>query len=707
MGITIKARLIAGFALILMLMFISSWFGIFRLSAMDDLFNETVDKSAKKVIIAGKLKELMVEIAEIEKKLIISESIEEMKKYSDETEVLKAEFIKSKDEMLALMADESKDNINEFMASWNGYLEKNKETQSLSMLNSNLEAKKISEEEGEKAYEKSLQMARELIDLVARQGQTAPQADSSQQISQISAKLLTASELIQDMITIRLQEKNHILGRNESDKKEHEEIIESLKSEIKTKLDILEKASNDQIKSKINELRNAWTKYNEIHAKVITKSKENGKVQAIDLSQGKAEEIFHKAIVAMSGIIQKDDEEMEIHQLESNQSYASGRNIMIILCLLSIISGSAIATWIIIGITRGIAIANKTVMEVSEGDLTRDIIISSKDEIGILMGHIQRMVTRLKEVVSEVKSASDNVASGSQELSSSSEEMSQGATEQAAAAEEASAAMEQMASNIRQNADNANQTEKIASKSSEDAKKGGEAVIQTVKAMKQIAEKISIVEEIARQTDLLALNAAIEAARAGEHGKGFAVVASEVRKLAERSQTAAGEISKLSSSSTQIAEEAGEMLARLVPDIQRTADLVVEISAASKEQDSGADQINKAIQQLDQVIQQNASASEEMASTAEELSAQAEQLQAAISFFRIDEPSFSRSHHGGYQTKPSARHNKSDMILQTRRAYSKPKTDSPAKHTEYKKGEGFSLEMGGKKDIIDSEFEEY
>ena len=280
--------------------------------------------------------------------------------------------------------------------------------------------------------------------------------------------------------------------------------------------------------------------------------------------------------------------------------------------------------------TNGITQAAK---EIASGNLLINLKErSAEDE---LMRTLSAMVKKLAEVVSEIQVAADNVASGSQELSASSEEMSQGATEQAASAEEASSSMEQMAANIKQNADNASQTEKIALKSSEDAVAGGKAVSETVSAMKQIAQKISIIEEIARQTDLLALNAAIEAARAGEHGKGFAVVASEVRKLAERSQMAAGEISRLSGTSVEVAEKAGDMLTRILPDIQKTAELVQEISAASKEQNTGADQVNKAIQQLDQVIQQNASASEEMASTSEELSSQAEQLQETISYFKI------------------------------------------------------------------------
>ncbi len=281
---------------------------------------------------------------------------------------------------------------------------------------------------------------------------------------------------------------------------------------------------------------------------------------------------------------------------------------------------------------KGVALSQ----EVSNGNLTAEVNVNQKDEVGQLAAALGLMITRLNQVVAEINSATQNVAAGSEQLSATSESLAQGASESAANVEEVSSSMEEITSSIRQNADNAQQTEQIALAAATDAESGGEAVSKAVVAMKNIADKISIVEDIARQTNLLALNAAIEAARAGEHGKGFAVVAAEVRKLAERSGQAAGEISDLSASSVDIAETAGELLTKLVPDIQRTAELVQEIAASSNEQNSGAEQINQAITQLDQVIQQNASASEEMASTSEELSSQAQMLQQSMEFFRTD-----------------------------------------------------------------------
>lgn len=270
---------------------------------------------------------------------------------------------------------------------------------------------------------------------------------------------------------------------------------------------------------------------------------------------------------------------------------------------------------------------------VAQGNLSVEIM--PRSEADKLLSSMRDMVERLTTVVRDVQAGAENVAAGSEELSGTAEALSQGATEQAASVEECSASMEEMVARIAQNADNAKATERIAIRAAEDARESGEAVAGTVRAMREIASKIAIIEEIARQTDLLALNAAIEAARAGEQGRGFAVVAAEVRKLAERSQGAAAEISRLSSASVEVSEKAGQLLEHLVPDISRTAELVQEIAAGSIEQHSGAQQVSQALHMLDQVIQQNAAASEEVASTAEELAAQAGQLQRTVSFFRL------------------------------------------------------------------------
>jgi len=342
-----------------------------------------------------------------------------------------------------------------------------------------------------------------------------------------------------------------------------------------------------------------------------------------------------KAMDVMDRLIQFNLKESGEAVQEAQEGAASAK----LFAVVGVIVGVVLALFLGILLTRGITgpiFKGVTfAQEMANGNFSEKLDVVQKDEIGDLANALNEMVDKLRGVVMEVQSASDNVASGSEEMSSSSQSLSQGATEQAASIEEVSSSMEEMGANIRQNADNAQQTEKISKQAAVDAREGGDAVIQTVQAMKDIAEKISIIEEIARQTNLLALNAAIEAARAGEHGKGFAVVAAEVRKLAERSGTAAAEISELSSSSVQVAEGAGEMLQKIVPDIQKTAELIQEISAASGEQNAGVGQINTAIQQLDQIIQQNAAASEEMASTSEELSGQATQMQMTMGFFKI------------------------------------------------------------------------
>ena len=312
-----------------------------------------------------------------------------------------------------------------------------------------------------------------------------------------------------------------------------------------------------------------------------------------------------------------------------------GRDMAVGLALLAVVCAGLLGFVMLRQVKRQLTYAADITNRIAEGDMTRDVHSESADEVGLTLTALGHMVRGLRNVVTEIQNAADSIAMASDEVNATAQSLSQSTSEQSSNVEETSASLEQMSAGISQNADNARTTEEIAIASARDAEEGGRAVGDTVRAMRKIAEKIGIIEEIAYQTNLLALNAAIEAARAGEHGRGFAVVASEVRKLAERSQVAAQEIGELASGSVAVAEQAGGLLTKIVPGIRRTADLVQEITAASREQNIGVQQITTAMQQLERVTQHNASSSEELAATAEEMNAHAGALLNLTSFFNI------------------------------------------------------------------------
>ena len=451
------------------------------------------------------------------------------------------------------------------------------------------------------------------------------------------ADLITIAE---DFQRVRLQMRNVSTAPNSATLVAAQQEIDRLNEEIDAATASFDKSVvTDKGRELVDAYKAQLGSYRETANKVIDLVKRGDRESALGLMNGDGANEAAALQSAVDGIVKT---KIDLSKATADGNEATGSRAVILMLVFTLIA-VLLAVILAVFLSRSISVPiNRIVVftkAMAKGDLTlvvHEDMLRRTDEMGELSRAFKDMQGSLSDIATGILSASGQVSAGSVQISTTAQEMSQGATEQAASTEEVSSSMEEIAATVKQNTDNAEATESIAMKTSKDAEEGGKAMEESVRAMAVIAEKIGIIEEIARQTNLLALNAAIEAARAGEAGKGFAVVASEVRKLAERSQNASGEITQLSKDTVETVRRAGEIIQVIVPDIKKTASLVQEIAAASREQGSGIEQVNKAMMQLDSVVQQNASASEELASMAEELSGQSEQLAAAIEFFKVD-----------------------------------------------------------------------
>ena len=449
-------------------------------------------------------------------------------------------------------------------------------------------------------------------------------------------KTVLANDVIDQVNLVARATRNALLVKSADEAQKEMSRIPEARKKISDNYDKLEKMITSEAGKKVLahtlDMRKIYT---EDLNRFIELQKAGKKEEATDLLMSGMRKSQRDYLNAINELINFQTELMQSSGKETDLLADQTQRMVLILAVAAILIAVGFAWWVTATITRPINDAVVVARALAEGNLSIQVKVDSKDEVGQLMSGMQAMIKKLAQIIGEVRTSADNLTSASGQVSATAQALSQSSSEQAASVEETTASMEQMTASIMANTENAKVTNGMASSASQQAVEGGVAVAKTVEAMKSIAEKIGIIDDIAYQTNLLALNAAIEAARAGVHGKGFAVVAAEVRKLAERSQVAAQEIGNVAKDSVKLAERAGALLGEIVPSIKKTSDLVQEISSASQEQNAGVRQINGAIGQLNSATQQNASASEELAATAEEMGGQAEQLQDLMTFFHL------------------------------------------------------------------------
>lgn len=706
MRLTIKTKLIASFAVILTLTAGSGYMAMQSLQDANEDFHQFVSGPFAQVQTSRAMRESLTDVRRLVNRAYITNDLAERAKYVEAFDTRIAELEAYREQLLSHVDDASREQHASLTADMAEFADTARRALELSNA-ADSEAPGTVLEATEQVFTAFLADAARLSEGLRNLGE--PSADSGQGVhSAVPMRdLVRALSLAETVSTSAMTARISTIDAAARPSPEHTRAqVEHAEQQVAAVEAALAELKAIPLVSRnlmalVPDLNTSWTAASAALRAQLDSALELREYAALEMLSKGLLPVSERLDGQLAQISNDSDAAAAAKSAETEASYVQMRNKLVAIVLAAIAIGAAAALWMAISISRGLNRSVKAAEAIGRGDLTTELDARGADDIGDLMRAMKAMTENLRRIVGDVISSSGQVAAGSQQSSATAEQLSQGSTEQAAATEEASAAMEQMAANIRQNAENAAQTEKIAGQASLNAEKTGKAVANSVDAMRTIADKIQIVQEIARQTDLLALNAAIEAARAGQHGKGFAVVASEVRKLAERSQLASTEIGELSASTLGISEEAGRMLQDLVPDIQRTAELVGEISAACREQNAGAEQINQAIQQLDEVTQQNAAAANEMSATAEQLSAQAAMLNERAGFFVL-------SRDAAAATTPAAARSEDelDRQMQTEMATRAPRKPAaapvkraaarvrPAQSGPAAEG-GFDLDLGG------------
>jgi methyl-accepting chemotaxis protein len=657
--LTIRKKLIMAFTVLIVLMIVIFTISFMRFREMNGRMTEITNITAHKVLLIGQIKHDITAISRDQKNMIATVDDEKMIEIG---RIIDKE-IKSINDNVAKLEGLSDGETLSLVKSLKDILEEyfrvQQNIQRIATLNTEIKAEEIADNESREAFQRTMN--------------TLNQIGGEVNSREVVKAILELKQAISEINSI---ERDMIIAKSDDDLNKHFGQAVDAEKIIEEKNAFLERYLNGEAKMLFTKFQTQYSAYYAFHLQVrnLAKTNSGGKAEEISVTQGEA--IDDQADEVIAKIYDIINIQLIKDQKDTEEMYDSVVSTMIIVILIAIAVGVFVATWLLKDVMSSLGIATGAIKKIAAGDFSADVNTEKRDEIGDMLRELQfmieklrssvdvaklvskgdltmdfgtmknkggdldkaleEMVNNLREIASTIYNGAENVSAASQQVASASQQMSQGAQEQASASEEVSSSMEQMVANIQQNTDNSRETEKIANKAAKDIQVSSNSVSETVEAITTIAERIAIIEEIASKTDLLALNAAVEAARAGEHGKGFAVVAAEVRKLAERSQQAAAEITEISGKTVKSAEISKQLLLNTLPDISKTAELVQEIAAASVEQNTGADQVNGAIQQLSQVTQGNASAAEQMSSNAEELNSQAEELKAAVSYFKLN-----------------------------------------------------------------------